>query len=182
MKKKPSQRAGETQTTTAAPPAPDPIAALLAPPTPTPLVPTAVITKKKLLLDTHCWLWMLSAPEKLSATVRAALEDADGTEVFVSAATAWEIAIKTSIGKLTLALAEGETVTNYVRLRVIASESTPLPINHEHALQVSALPLHHRDPFDRILIAQAMVEPEMHLVTDDENILKYQGVRLIRAR
>ena len=63
-------------------------------------------------------------------------------------------------------LDEGETVTTYVRLRVLASESTPLPINHEHALQVSELPLHHRDPFDRILIAQSMYE-KLPIVTSD---------------
>lgn len=118
-----------------------------------------------LLLDTHVLLWLLSGQEeKCSASVLANLRDGK-TEVFVSAATVWEMAIKKSLGKLQIP--DGlEAVLAESRFRVL---SIGLP----HAWAVTELPHHHADPFDRMLIAQARVE-KLRLVTADKNIQRYE--------
>jgi PIN domain nuclease of toxin-antitoxin system len=100
---------------------------------------------------------------------------ADDNEVHVSAATAWEITIKHALGKLSLPLPPAE----YLPSRMAALGHRSMPIDHRHALQVAVLPPHHKDPFDRILIAQAQVE-DMHLVTADQIIGAYD-VRTIWA-
>lgn len=117
-----------------------------------------------LLLDTHVFLWAVDDAPQLSTAARAAITDGNNL-VFVSAATAWEIAIKKAIGKLSLP--QG----NYLdELQV--HRFTPLDITTEHALAVENLPHHHKDPFDRLLIAQAQVE-KLVFVTGDARIKQY---------
>ncbi len=103
----------------------------------------------RVLLDTHVFLWANAEPDRLGAR-RAVIED-DRNELLVSAATAWEIAIKSALGRLHLP----EPPERYVPDRMRAMAATPLPIEHAHALAVAELPLLHADPFDRVLIAQA---------------------------
>ena len=121
----------------------------------------------RILLDTQAWLWMVSDPDRLSRRARRLVQRSD-SELFVSAATAWEIAIKWGVGKLTLPADPVE----YVRSRITQTGVTPLAIRHEHATQVARLPPHHRDPFDRLLIAQATVE-DLVLLTGDRQIEPY---------
>jgi PIN domain nuclease of toxin-antitoxin system len=107
----------------------------------------------RLLLDTHAFLWWLAGDEALPATIREVITD-ESNEVFVSAASAWEITTKHRLGKLP---GVGSIVDNLDS--VIASQSfTALPISVRHGQVGGALPGPHRDPFDRMLIAQAMVE------------------------
>ena len=115
----------------------------------------------KVLVDTQAWLWMLATPERLSRSARRTVGRADN-ELYVSAASAWEIAIKWGLGKLTLPADPAE----YVPSRMAQSGVIPLPIKHAHAVQVARLPAHHRDPFDRLLIAQAQLE-ELTILTSD---------------
>jgi PIN domain nuclease of toxin-antitoxin system len=128
----------------------------------------------KILLDTHCWLWMLVAPEKFSP---AALELLSNTEhdLLLSAASSWEIAIKYALGKLPLP----EPPSEYVPDRMRKSGVTGLPVEHRHALAVSTLPPHHRDPFDRLLIAQAHVE-SLPILSADLQLTRYD-VEIIAA-
>ncbi len=111
------------------------------------------------LIDTHCWLWWLSEPERLNATARRRIEnrrnaiESRRNAIFFSAASAWEIAVKAALGKLRLP----EPAADYVPSRVSDQGMVPLPINQRHALLLEAMPPHHRDPFDRMLIAQAQV-------------------------
>lgn len=121
----------------------------------------------RLLLDTHVWLWMLSAPERLNAATQSALTDS-ATELWLSVASAWEVAIKHARGKLPLQDPVGDLV-------VLSSERfgmSVLPIRLPHALTTAELPPHHNDPFDRLLVAQAQLEG-MVLVTADEIVAKY---------
>lgn len=111
----------------------------------------------RLLLDTHLLLWALSAPEKLSKRTRQRI---DGSEVFASAASIWEISIKSALGKL-------EADPTEILAGVEPAGFNHLPIVGEHAAKVKQLPPIHKDPFDRLLIAQARFEP-MILLTDDE--------------
>jgi PIN domain nuclease of toxin-antitoxin system len=127
----------------------------------------------RLLLDTQCWLWMLIAPERFSEGTRTQLADADN-ELLLSAASAWEIAFKYSIGKLPLPVPPAI----YVPSRMKSSGTGGLPVEHVHALHVASLPDHHRDPFDRILIAQAQVE-RVPVVSADDQFALYE-VDLIR--
>jgi len=110
---------------------------------------------------------MVSDPDRLSRRARRLVQRSD-SELFLSAATAWEIAIKWGVGKLTLPADPVE----YVRSRVADTGVQPLAIRHEHATQVARLPPHHRDPFDRLLIAQAVVE-DLVLLTGDRQIEPY---------
>jgi PIN domain nuclease of toxin-antitoxin system len=119
------------------------------------------------LVDTHVWLWMLTDPDRLPPPARAAVDDL-GAEVLLSAASAWEIAIKFHLGRLPLP----EPPCTYVPSRLEASGCTALPIDHSHALRTGALPDHHRDPFDRLLVAQAQVLG-VPLVTADRAITPY---------
>ena len=122
-----------------------------------------------LLLDTHVLLWWLEDPGKLSRPARKAIQD--GTNrVYVSAAVAWEIAIKTSLGKL-------ETPDELEEM-MDANRFLALPVTIPHALAVRTLPGHHRDPFDRILIAQALHEG-FRLVTRDQEIAKYAVPQIV---
>ena len=121
----------------------------------------------KLLLDTHAFVWATSAPERLTKETREAIAD-PRNDVFISAAVAWEIAIKYALKKIDLPVAPA----TYVPTRVAALGFKALPITMEHTLAVGALADYHRDPFDRLLIAQAQVEG-FTLVTSDEHIQRY---------
>lgn len=105
-----------------------------------------------LLLDTHTFLWFIEDNPRLSVKAKALLEsDAD---LLLSIACLWEIAIKISIGKLALT----QPLDVFLQQQLTDNEIEILPINLAHLVRLSLLPLHHRDPFDRLLIAQAMVE------------------------
>lgn len=117
-----------------------------------------------LLLDTHALLWWLADDPQLSAEARAAVGDAQNV-VCVSAATAWEIAIKKAAGKL--------EAPKDLMAAISASGFQHLPITIAHALAAGQLPNHHSDPFDRMLVAQARLE-NLTLVTRDERIAKYR--------
>lgn len=110
---------------------------------------------------------MLAAPDRFSSAGRDLLT-APEHELYLSAASAWEIAIKSSLGRLQLPM----DPAGYVRTRLLQSQTVPLAITHEHALRVASLPAHHRDPFDRLLIAQARHE-HLTLVTRDRAIHRY---------
>jgi PIN domain nuclease of toxin-antitoxin system len=121
----------------------------------------------RLLLDTHVLLWALGDPDRLSAAAAAAIRDG-ANDAVVSAATAWEIALKQSVGKLQLPGPAEEWL-----LPAVASlRATWLPVTAEHAVAVRALPWHHRDPFDRILVAQAI--GAFTLVTHDRRFAPYE--------
>ena len=121
----------------------------------------------RLLLDTHVFLWWRSAPNRILPTVREAIAHAD--IVFVSAASAWEAAIKSALGRLRLpaSFESGVAESGFERL----------PVAFSHAEQVANLPHHHRDPFDRMLVAQAQIE-KLTLVTHDKSFESYD-VQLI---
>lgn len=128
----------------------------------------------KILLDTHCWLWMLVTPQRLSDSALE-LVGSEENELYLSAASSWEITIKWSLGKLPLPVPPSE----YVPSRMAAVGVLGLPIEHSHALEVGTLPPLHRDPFDRLLIAQARVE-QMFVLTADPQFKAYD-VELVPA-
>jgi PIN domain nuclease of toxin-antitoxin system len=115
----------------------------------------------KILVDTSCWLWSLSEPERLNEKARNLLYD-QTQDLFLSAASSWEIAIKSALGKLQLP----ESPDKYIPSRIALYNIHGLPIEHIHALKVFRLPKIHRDPFDRILIAQAQIEGLTILTAD----------------
>lgn len=121
----------------------------------------------RILIDTQAWLWMLAAPERLRPATRALLED-PSHELLLSAASIWEMAIKSGLGKLTLP-GDPEAVVPDMMER---SGVTPLPVHASHALRVASLPPHHRDPFDRLLVAQAQLEG-VPVLTADRAFLAY---------
>ena len=123
----------------------------------------------RLLLDTHALLWWL-ADRELSGQARAAIAE-PANDVVVSAATAWEISIKKALGKL--------RAPDDLASQLDANSFTPLAISVAHATAAGALPRHHDDPFDRMLIAQAALE-ELTVVTRDEHFAAYD-VRLLGA-
>jgi PIN domain nuclease of toxin-antitoxin system len=116
-----------------------------------------------LLLDTHALLWWLSNDPALPATARAAIAR-PGTLVFVSAASAWEMSIKSAQGKL--------TVPEDLEAQLSRHRFRPLPITVAHGLAAGDLPRHHGDPFDRMLIAQAQLE-HLTIVTHDPKFPPY---------
>ncbi|GJG87895.1 twitching motility protein PilT [Gemmatimonadetes bacterium T265] len=126
----------------------------------------------RILLDTHALVWNRAGSTKLSAAARAALDD-PANEKFVSAATAWEVCTKFHLGKWPDVAALAEDFTR----RIVAGGYTPLSVTTEHAQEAGALPQHHRDPFDRMLIAQALAE-RMPLVSNEALFDRY-GVRRI---
>lgn len=124
----------------------------------------------RLLLDTHALLWWLLDDAELPASARRLIERAE--TVRVSAASIWEVAIKQRLGKLPeLSLAVAE-LPELVR----QSGFVPLPVDERHAAAVASLPLHHRDPFDHLLIAQAQIE-QLTLISRDPQLATY-GVAL----
>ena len=124
----------------------------------------------KLLLDTHVVLWWLDDPGLLSKDAREAIAE-PANEVFVSAVVAWEIAIKRGLGKL--------TAPPDLEAAIQACGFQQLPVSVAHALATESLPMHHRDPFDRMLIAQALAEGAT-IISRDPDIGNY-GVSLLRA-
>jgi PIN domain nuclease of toxin-antitoxin system len=124
----------------------------------------------KLLLDTHVLIWWLVNDRTLSTEAKKAIAQVDNL-VFVSAASAWEIAIKKTIGKL--------KAPDDLPEQIERKNFQPLPIDINHALAVEKLPLHHNDPFDRILIAQALCE-ELIIVTRDRKFTAY-SVSIVKA-
>jgi PIN domain nuclease of toxin-antitoxin system len=119
------------------------------------------------LLDTQCWLWMVADPDRLSRSARGIVAS-DEHELFLSSASSWEIAIKHGLGKLTLPAPPPEFVPTRMRLTRVL----PLPVTHAHACGVTELPWHHRDPFDRLLVAQARIE-SLSLLTADRQLRPY---------
>src|SRR5687767_3046982 len=105
------------------------------------------------LLDMHVFIWMNEDLNKLSTTVQNLVADEDNT-IFLSVASIWEIQIKVQIGKLTFP----RTLSEMIQLARDENQVEILPIRQDHALKVADLPLHHKDPFDRVLVAQAIVE------------------------
>lgn len=118
------------------------------------------------LLDTHTLIWYINGDAQLSDNTRAAIE-ADNTINYVSIASLWEIAIKISLGKLELKTSFGQIGT-----QIHENGFELLPITFEDTLTVSTLPFHHRDPFDRIIIAQS-VNHGLIILTKDENFDLY---------
>ena len=116
----------------------------------------------RLLLDTHVFLWWGGDSGKLKAEARRRINGAE--EVFVSAASAWEVSIKVALGKLRLRIPFLDAVTE--------SGFSPLPVDFAHAEAVKDLPRLHTDPFDRMLVAQARVE-QLQLVSQDRELARY---------
>ena len=121
----------------------------------------------KLLLDTHAFLWWIGDDARLSGPAREAIAD-PGNEVSFSVASAWELAIKTGLGRFE---PDGD-LGPFLEEQIQRNAFRVLPVKLEHAVSVSSLPAHHRDPFDRLLVAQAAVEG-MTLVSRDSQLRKY---------
>jgi PIN domain nuclease of toxin-antitoxin system len=119
----------------------------------------------RLLLDTHIFLWAVTANRRLKSSTREFLSRADA--VYVSAASIWEIAIKARLGKI-------EADAAFLVDAIDSSGFQELPVSASHSAAVAKLPLHHSDPFDRLLLAQAFSEP-LRLVTADPVLAVYGG-------
>jgi len=117
----------------------------------------------RLLLDTHIFLWAAAGSPSLKPAARRIIEHAD--QVYVSAASIWEIAVKARLGKI-------DADADQLVAAIAASGFLSLPVQAAHAAAVAKLPLHHTDPFDRILIAQAIYEP-LKLLTVDRTLVPY---------
>jgi len=121
----------------------------------------------RLLLDTHILIWWHESNPRLTKKMRNTIVDAN--EVYVSMASLWEMAIKLSSKRFKLSISR--------KLQTLAGDFTLLDVNIDHAQQVMELPWFHRDPFDRMLIAQAQSE-DLYLVTDDAAVLRYNVKRI----
>ncbi|RME47267.1 MAG: type II toxin-antitoxin system VapC family toxin [Caldilineae bacterium] len=121
----------------------------------------------RVLLDTHTFLWWIDDDPRLSPRAREVIGDG-GNVVYLSAASGWEMAIKARLGKLQLPGA----LSSFIADQLIANAFDSLPVQMSHALHVYTLPPHHRDPFDRLLVAQAQVE-DIPLLTADPQIGRY---------
>jgi PIN domain nuclease of toxin-antitoxin system len=119
------------------------------------------------LLDTNAWLWFSASSHRLGPKTRALLVD-PANELFLSLASAWEFSIKAGLGKI---VGAGDPAA-YVRTRLRRQQIAPLAITLEHVLAVAMLPSHHRDPFDRLLVAQAQAE-SLTIVTSDPYLARY---------
>lgn len=122
----------------------------------------------KLLLDTHLLLWAAGQPDRLSADARS-LIDTPENELFFSAASLWEIAIKRGLGR-----DDFQVDARLLRRGLLDNGYSELPIGSEHAVAINSLPSIHKDPFDRMLVAQAMVEG-ITLLTTDSLVAQYPG-------
>ncbi len=125
-----------------------------------------------LLLDTHSLLWFLNEDPHLVPNAKALIEDSLNRK-FVSMATSWEIAIKVGLKKLDL----GEPVSTFLPRELLVNKFDLLHIELVHALHVEKLPRHHRDPFDRLLISQSIIE-KIAIVSSDDKFDSYGVVRL----
>jgi len=123
----------------------------------------------RLLLDTHIFLWAVAGSALLKPAARKLIDDAD--EVHVSTASIWEVAIKAKLGKI-------DVDPNELVAAIEPSGFLELPVSALHAAGVANLELHHNDPFDRLLVAQAMAEP-LKLVTVDEVLGRYSDLVLV---
>ncbi|MDN4544183.1 type II toxin-antitoxin system VapC family toxin [Pseudomonas sp. C32] len=123
----------------------------------------------RILLDTHVLLWALADDQRLSGKARQLINTA--AEVYVSTASFWEMAIKTGLGKLSVDLEE-------IRQYCVESGFIELPVSAEHAIAVKDLESHHRDPFDRLIVATAMTEP-MKLLTADPILTQYTSLAIL---
>lgn len=121
----------------------------------------------RLLLDTHAFLWFINGDESLSRRTRLLIQEA-GNDILISIATLWEIAIKNSLNKLELS----QPFEVLIPRELSNNEFTQLPITVDHLIQLGNLPLHHRDPFDRLLIAQSLYE-QVPLISKDNEFDKY---------
>ena len=126
----------------------------------------------KLLLDTQAFLWWVMDEAALSSRARQLIQDG-ASVLYLSAASAWEISIKASLGKLKLSDEPAKVITE----QMAANGIHPLPIQVSHALRTYGLPPHHRDPFDRMLVAQSQLE-DLPIVTPDQQIGQY-GVQTL---
>ena len=122
----------------------------------------------KILLDTQIFLWALTAPARLGQNAQSLLRRKEN-QLYLSAASSWEISIKAALGKLPLP----EPPDTYISSRMANLKILPLTIKHHHTFKVYTLPLHHRDPFDRILIAQAQTE-SLYLMSADGQFKRYE--------
>ena len=122
----------------------------------------------RLVLDTHVLLWWIDGDPRISDRAQALISDADNT-VSVSVASVWEIAIKAGLGQLEVP----PDLRGYLRRQLARNDFELLPVLFEHAVAVRDLPLHHRDPFDRLLIAQARIE-RLNLVSRDARMKAYE--------
>jgi len=121
----------------------------------------------KVLLDTHAFLWLITDEDRLSENARQTFLNTENS-LFFSAASLWEICIKKSLGKITLKDGWFQTIQQELEINTIQW----LPIEMTHCAEVTELPFYHRDPFDRMLIAQAIVE-EMKLLSRDSRLADY---------
>lgn len=119
------------------------------------------------LLDTHCWLWWLFEPEKLSDLAQETIADRKH-QLYLSAASIWEIGIKYANGKLPLP----QSPNQWISQQIAEDQLNVVDIKSTHAVEASALPLHHRDPFDRMLIAQSSLE-QLVIITIDPYFSQY---------
>jgi PIN domain nuclease of toxin-antitoxin system len=122
----------------------------------------------RLILDTHAFLWWIVDGPPLAARGRDVVKN-PANELFLSVASAWEIAIKVNLGRLRLP----DRPDRFIPGQLMKNAIEPLPVEMSHALYVSRLPAIHRDPFDRIIIAQSILE-KMPVVTRDTDIAKYK--------
>jgi PIN domain nuclease of toxin-antitoxin system len=121
----------------------------------------------KYLLDTVVWLWSLDPVDRLNNTAREIIENGE-EDIYLSAATTWELSIKMRLGKLSFPAPPGQTVPAFMAKQGLGS----IAVTHMHAAKVYDLPFYHADPFDRLLIAQALVEG-MTILTTDRTFEKY---------
>lgn len=128
----------------------------------------------RVLLDTHCWLWWIFSSARLRESARDLIADQRNT-FFLSVASIWEMSIKYAAGRLPLP----DPPEEFVPQRLVRDGVPPLTVNQFHALRVSSLPLHHRDPFDRLLIAQAQIE-RLPILTADPQFSPYE-VEIIKG-
>lgn len=119
------------------------------------------------LLDTHSFLWWITDSPQLSSRVREIISDGRN-EIFLSAASGWEIAIKAQLGRLQLP----GNLEHFIAGQLTVNSIYSLPVQMSHALHVAVLPNHHQDPFDRILVAQAQLEG-LAIITSDPQISRY---------
>lgn len=122
----------------------------------------------RLILDTHAFLWWITDDAQLSARARDVIKNSEN-ELFLSVASAWEMAIKVQLQRLELP----DRPDRFIPHQLTRNSIQPLPIQMSHALHVTRLPAIHRDPFDRLIVAQSIVE-KMAIVTRDANIAKYK--------
>lgn len=124
------------------------------------------------LLDTHAFLWFITGDARLSLAARRLMEDVR-YDLLLSVASIWEIAIKAGTGRLPLPL----PIRSFIPQQVAENEITVLPVAMEHALEAAYLPLHHRDPFDRMLVVQALAE-QVPILSADPALDRY-GVQRV---